>query len=415
MYLFFIYYFLSPFFFVVLKIISIFSTKIKVLQSDQKKSLLSLKSKLNTNKKKIIIHAASAGEYEQVKPLIKKIDKNIYFIIVTCMSPTIYNLIKQDNLGNVCCYHPFDFPWAAKTFYKIIDPDIYLTTRHDVWPIHLNLANKFKIKTIIINANLYENSSRLKWYSISFTRYIFNLFDAIIVPTKRIKKVFENHLKINSLNVISDTRFDQILYRKKHFKEIFELNNLSNDNIIFGSISSKDLTLIASFIQNLDLKKITQNLIIVPHEIDLQLINDIEKVFLQTKHFKQVKRFTFLDKNSLPKVIIIDKVGILPELYKYSKFAYIGGGFGAGVHSTIEPLVYNNIVCYGPNIDLLDEAKEMNEIDCGFIVNNGKEFYEKYLEYLNISKFQEIKIKINEYLNAKKASSNEIIKVINDI
>lgn len=415
MYLFICYYFLTPFFFLILKISSIFNVKIKILQSDQKKSLLALKSKINTNKKKIIIHAASAGEYEQVKPLIKKIDKKKYFIIVTCMSPTIYNLIKEDRLGNSYCYHQFDFPWSAKLFYKIINPDIYLTTRHDIWPIHLFLAKKFKIKTVIVNANLYANSKRLKWYSITFTKYIFNMFDVIVVPTKRIKKIFEKSLNIKGVQIISDTRFEQILHRKKYSKEIIELKKISNNNIIFGSISSKDLTILSSFIRKLDLKKITQNLIIVPHEIDLGLIKDIENLLLQSKYFNDFKRFTCLNNNSFPKVIIIDKVGILPELYRYSKFAYIGGGFGAGVHSTIEPLVYNNIVCYGPNIDLLDEAKEMSEIGCGFIVENGKEMYEKYLEYLEIVKFQEIKIKIDGYIKTKQISSNIITKVIDEI
>jgi 3-deoxy-D-manno-octulosonic-acid transferase len=108
----------------------------------------------------------------------------------------------------------------------------------------------------------------------------------------------------------------------------------------------------------------------------------------------------------------VDKVGILPELYRYSKFAYIGGGFGAGVHSTIEPLVYNNIVCYGPNIDLLDEAKEMQEEECGFIVNNGFEFYNKYLEFKDLNKTKNIKKSITKYLQHKEYSSEKIYKAI---
>ena len=94
MFLFILYYFLSPFIFLLLVIFSIFNKKIRILLFNQKKSLLNISSKLNSNKKKIVIHAASAGEYEQIKPLLKTIDRDVYFIIISCMSPTIFKSIK---------------------------------------------------------------------------------------------------------------------------------------------------------------------------------------------------------------------------------------------------------------------------------------------------------------------------------
>ena len=186
-----------------------------VIKTSRKKSIQKIKPNLETHKKKIIIHAASAGEYEQIKPLLKIIDRNAYFIILTCMSPTIYQSIKADELSDVFCYHLFDFPWNAKKFFKTTSPLIYLTTRHDIWPIHLYIAKKMNIKTIIINANLYENSKRLKWYSKNFTKYIFNLFDLITVPSKSIKTIFNNKLQINDTHIIPDTRFEQVTNRKK--------------------------------------------------------------------------------------------------------------------------------------------------------------------------------------------------------
>ena len=105
------------------------------------------------------------------------------------MSPTIYQTIKNDKLADELCYHPFDFPWEASKFFKFISPDLYITTRHDVWPIHLYYAKKMKIKTIIVNANLYISSNRLKWYFINFTNYIYNFFDLIIVPSLSIKNI----------------------------------------------------------------------------------------------------------------------------------------------------------------------------------------------------------------------------------
>ena len=151
MLLFIIYYLISPKLFILLLLISPFNKKIRTVLKQQKKSLKKIKEKLKTNKKKIIIHAASAGEYEQIKPLLNTINKNIYFTIITCMSPTIYQSIKQDKLSDACCYHPFDLPWLSKKFLNLINPSIYLTTRHDVWPMLLYTAKQMNIKTMIIN------------------------------------------------------------------------------------------------------------------------------------------------------------------------------------------------------------------------------------------------------------------------
>lgn len=411
MFLFILYYFLSPFIFILIIMFSFFNKKIRRLLLKQKKSLLNIRSKLNSDKKKIIIHAASAGEYEQIKPLLKIINRDIYFIIVTCMSPTVFQSIQDDSLSDLSCYHPFDFPWSAKYFFKIINPEIYLTTRHDIWPIHLYSAQKNNIKTVIINANLYTKSKRLKWYSLGFSKYIFTMFDLIIVPTERIKNIFKNSLHINNVNVISDTRFDQVLNRKENSNKLATFESFGKNNIIFGSISSEDLEIISSTLHD-SLDSIEENIIIVPHEVDLKLMKKIEDICQGSKSFKKVQKLSDLKEGATPKVIIVDKVGILPELYRYSRFTYIGGGFGFGVHSTLEPLVYNNVVCYGPNIDLLDEAKEMHEEGCGFVINNGIEFYNKYLELRDLNKTKNIKKNIKQYLQKKECSAERIYKVI---
>jgi len=420
MLLFIIYYLISPKLYFLLLLISPFNKKIKTILLQQKKSVENIKEKLKTDKKKIIIHAASAGEYEQIKPILKIIDKNNYFIIITCMSPTIYDSIKNDQLSDAYCYHPFDFPWFAKKFLKLINPSIYLTTRHDIWPVHLYTAKSMNIKTIIINTNLYQKSKRLKWYSINFTRYVFNLFDSIIIPSQQIQNIFKKQLQINNTYIITDTRFEQIINRKNNSNGIPELEPIyGKNNIIFGSISYEDLKLFnnnekINNISNLiKLKKSINWIIIVPHEIDLNLIKKIEQKFPQAIRFSNIKNI----KEDNFGVLIIDKVGILPELYKYSKIAYVGGGFGKGVHSTIEPLIYNNIVCYGPNIDLLDEAKEMSKKKCGFIINTGEEISKICWEQFTENKCaettkNEIGKNIKEYINEKGNSSKKIYEII---
>ena len=424
MLLFIIYYLLSPLIYIILYIASFYNKKLNIIIDKQNKSLKKIRTRIKTNKKKIIIHAASAGEYEQIKPILRFIDKNIYFVIVTCMSPTIYESIKKDNLSDAYCYHPFDLPWLAKKFFNTIKPSIYLTTRHDIWPIHLYHAKKMNIKTIIINANLYQKSKRLKWYSINISKYIFNFFDLIIVPSKSIKNLFKNKLNINNTIIVNDTRFEQIIDRKNSSNGIPKFEPIyGKNNIIFGSISYEDIKLFEVINMYMKNPKLSGNIIIVPHEIDTDLIIKIEDSIINSCRFSTLKAndLNVLD-NNRKICIIVDKVGILPELYKYTKIAYVGGGFGKGVHSTTEPLIYNNIVCYGPNIDLLNEAKEMHENGCGFIINNSKEFWDivnnEFLSSKGNKEYQSLRLNIEkmtaEYITKKVISTKKICEIINE-
>ena len=408
MLLFLIYFFISPLIFLCLLFLYPFNTKIRILINNQKKIFYKLKKEINKKhikKKVVVIHAASAGEYEQIKPLIRTMDRNNFFLITTCMSPTIYQKIKNDKLSDEQCYHPFDFPWSARKFLKSINPDLYITTRHDVWPIHLFYAKKMNIKTVIINANMYISSKRLKWYFINLTSYIYNLFDLIIVPSISIKKLFKSKLGISNTFHVNDTRFEQILYRKKHSDDIDELNSIMNkQNIIFGSISKNDLKIFDNFFINKIYKKKINWLIIVPHELDKILIEKIEKIFPDSIRFSKLKNYNFNEYGCL----IVDKVGILPELYKYSNIAYIGGGFDNGVHSTIEPLVYQNLVCHGPNYDLLDEASEMLKSNLGIVIKNSKDLYNLFTKSIDNNK-------VLNFINERNNTSKVIYEKINEI
>ena len=191
--------------------------------------------------------------------------------------------------------------------------------------------------------------------------------------------------------------------------------------LIFGSISYEDLKLFnidkeGKSILNLVNDKNSINwVIIVPHEIDINLINKIEEKFPNAIRFSKIKDI----KLEAFGYLIVDKVGILPELYKYTKIAYIGGGFGKGVHSTTEPLIYNNIVCYGPNIDLLDEAKDMINKKCGFIINTGKEITEICWQQFTENECgktakQEIEKNIQKYINKKEHSAEKMYEIIKE-
>ena len=396
-----IYLLISPVLWILLKFVSIFNLKIRVHFSEQSQTWKVASKTITENqngRELLLFHAASAGEFEQLKPILRRIDKKRYFVLQTFFSPTIYEKEQDSKLFDAVCYHPFDFPWSALLFLTKFQPKFYILTRHDVWPNHLYFARLFGIQTVLINANLYENSSRF-WFGLrGFNRWTFRNFTHIITGSDRLKKNLVKLLKNDiNISVIGDTRFDQILDRKsvnknKHFPEEIK----ETKNIIFGSIIPSDYQVIFNSIEqvyplgNESLQKQNHRLIVVPHETDEKTLIDIERYLKKTN--LSFQRFSEITKTIESSVILVDVVGILADLYSVADLAYVGAGFGAGVHSVIEPAVYGCAVAFGPNIQILDEAITMHKNEIGTIVNNSDEF----AEYLGILQKPEMLAKLQK-------------------
>ena len=162
--LFYLFYFLfSPFILFFVHFYKLYNKKIKLHYLGYKKSFKNVKVALKSNTKEVILfHAASAGEFEQLKPILGLINKEKYFLIQSFKSPTIYNKEYNNSLFSVSCYHPLDFWWNSYFFFKTINPTKYIITRHDIWPWHLLFANKLGSKIFYINSNLHKKSIWLK-------------------------------------------------------------------------------------------------------------------------------------------------------------------------------------------------------------------------------------------------------------
>jgi len=409
---------ISPILWIALLLISFFNKKIGDHWNQLWISIDSIKDDLKKNhtKKIILFHAASAGEFEQLVPILKLIDKKKYYIIQSFFSPTIFNKTTNNSIINSICYHPFDFIFSSYLFFNSIKPEYYIITRHDIWPSHIIMANFFKIKIILINANLYRESNRLKFPLIHFNKWIYNYFHKILTPSSRIKENLKLLIKEDNIICTGDSRFDRVKDRMiKNNLDFFpkEINN--TNNIIFGSIIESDYKLIFESFQNYfpngeqSLIKKNIRLIFVPHEVGsntiLTIKQKLNKLQMEPILYNKVKEI-------MPNVVIVNKIGILADLYKYCNFAYVGGGFGAGVHSVIEPAIYNAIVTYGPNIQILDEAIEMTERKIGFIVKN----YLDIILYYNLlnNKTEQLKIKteIKYYVKQKIGASQKIVNEI---
>ncbi len=383
-----LYIIISPILSLSLYIVGLFNYKIRTNHFFFYSKLYKIKQKINDlskGKSIILFHAASAGEYEQLKPILRLIDKDKYFIIQSFTSPTIFKQVKSiSSLSDIICYHPYDFLWRSWLFFKILNPNKYVITRHDLWPGHIAIAKFLNIKTYFINANIHKNSIWYKSYFRLLTKWTFHKLNAIIVPSQSIK----NNLLIMNINsslikVIKDTRFDQILYRSIHRIPKLKLPKIFIDSevIIFGSIDFNDEQIIFQAFQKLfssgsqTLQSLSKALIIVPHENDSKTIKRITSQ-LTNQHFQYILSSNMNLKEKLNNnVIVINEIGLLAELYKYAKIAYVGGGFSKGVHSILEPAIYNCALVSGPNIEMLDEAKELVKDNHLTIVKDSNMLY----------------------------------------
>ena len=418
-----IYFLFSPILFLIIYIGSLFNKKIfKHLKNENrlfKKVIKKIKNIDRTKIKVLIFHAASAGEFEQLKPILKNIDKDKYFIIQTFTSPTIYEKEKNNVFFNISCYHPYDLWWKSVTFFSRIKPDIYIITRHDLWPGHILMASIVKSKIFYINANIHLKSVWLNKLCRPFSQYIFRRLTKCLVPSEKIASRAKKIISKDKIIITGDTRFDQIIdrYEMNKNKKYLPDNFLDTFNIIFGSYDNYDEKIIIDSLASCypkgsdSLKKLNHKVILVPHEIEKNNLNAMIKK-LQTNFFKPILFSNIKKSNDIYNLIIIDKVGILADLYKYATLAYVGSGFGRGVHSVIEPGVYGCVVSFGPNIEMLDEAKYIYKENLGVMIKTSNEMNDFLKLYQTKDKIDKLSKKIKNYILTNKNISENVFEII---
>ena len=418
--LFILYWLISPILWLLIPILSIFNFKVRHHWLNQRSSIKNVKkifNQKNENIPVILFHAASKGEFEQLKPILKKINRSKNFILLTFFSPTVYKLEYKTNLADAVCYHPFDLPWEAYFFIKKFHIKYYVITRNDIWPNHLFFAKRMNVKTILINANLYRTSHYTNKINIFILRTIFSKIDLILTGSFRLQRNLSKITPIEKIKITGDSRLDQVLLRKKINKKdlLPESFNLSS-NIILGSFIPTDYEAIFNgfkeFYYNGDrsLQEKNHRIIIVPHEV-----NQAEIISIKSK-LKNIGLssilYSDLNQSIEPRIIIIDKIGILTDLYKYSDIAYIGAGFSTGVHSVIEPAIYNNIICFGPNYKIVDMAVELVNNNISHIIKHKDDFI-KIISILNNKQKLEInKSKMQKFISTQKLAADNIIDAI---
>ncbi|MBU1373546.1 MAG: 3-deoxy-D-manno-octulosonic acid transferase [Bacteroidetes bacterium] len=315
---------------------------------------------------KIWFHFASLGEFEQGKPLLQAARKQIpdKKIIITFFSPSGYEIRKNSALGDYILYLPIDSPRNAQDFIRIFNPELAIFNKYEYWYFFYRSLNQHEIPIYITSSIFRENQIFFKWYG-SFNRKILSYVTHFFVQNKKSGELLES-IGLKNFTLSGDTRFDSVLDLAKNKKEFPIIQKFKGDKklIIAGSTWPEDEKLLANYHFNDDWK-----LIIAPHEISESKILDLERLF-ENKSLRYSKLNEKFEFKSDVKVILIDNIGMLSSLYNYGEIAYIGGGFGAGIHNTLEAAAWGLPVIFGANYQKFQEAKDLIKLTGGFTISN---------------------------------------------
>jgi 3-deoxy-D-manno-octulosonic-acid transferase len=300
-------------------------------------------------------HASSLGEFEQGRPIIEALRKKNpeYKILLTFFSPSGYEIRKNYSGADFIYFLPLDTRRNAEQFLAIANPVLVVFIKYEFWYHFLTQTHKGGVKLILVSAIFRREQLFFKWYG-GWYRSMLKCFNHIFVQDENSFALMLNN-SMEHVRIAGDTRFDRVVEIASDAKKNELVENFVADRFtyVFGSTWEKDEEIIASYINSC---KLDVRYIIAPHEI-----NPVKIKSLVSRLQKPVALYSEAGglKLSDARVLIIDNIGILAMLYRYAQVAYIGGGFGKGIHNILEAAVYGVPVVFGPNHRKFREAVEL--------------------------------------------------------
>lgn len=364
-------------------IASLFNEKVRKMWHGEREAFKILKQKVDPNAKYIWFHAASLGEFEQGRPLMERIRKDYpqYKILLTFYSPSGYEVRKNYEGADIICYMPVDTRLNAIRFLRLVRPVMAFFIKYEFWSNFLHILKHRNIPTYSVSSIFREDQVFFKWYGRSYAG-VLKCFTRFFVQNEESKRLLEG-IGITAVDVVGDTRFDRVLQIKEAAKQLpiceaFRTGVASSQSadvphhdfkvFVAGSSWPPDENIFIPFFN----EHKDWRLLIAPHVIAEEHL----KLILSLIEGKKVVRYTQTTPEEAAEadVLIIDCFGLLSSMYNYGDVAYIGGGFGVGIHNTLEAAVWNMPVIFGPNNKKFQEAQGLLKSGGGFEINTYEDF-----------------------------------------
>ena len=370
-----------------IRVAALFNEKAKLFIAGRKNWKKKLGSAVDKNASYIWVHCASLGEFEQGRPVLEEIKKQFpkYKIVLTFFSPSGYEIRKNYKGADIVTYLPMDTKNNAQEFIRLVNPEKVFFVKYEFWYNYIAELKRQQIPLYIISAIFRENQQFFKstpwgkWY-----RKMLHSFEHIFIQNETSAQLLRQ-VDINNYIISGDTRFDRVAEIARGAKkfEIVEKFRGNNVTLIAGSTWKPDEELLAAFINNSSDVKF----IIAPHEVTPANINRIQELLKKPAICFSKADISDIDSYD---VLIIDSIGILSSLYQYGNIAYIGGGFGVGIHNILEAATFKLPVLFGPNYLKFKEAVDLVNEKGAFPINN----------------FTELKATLNKLINDKTSLQN---------
>ncbi|CAN5309313.1 glycosyltransferase N-terminal domain-containing protein [soil metagenome] len=331
--------------------------------------------------KTVWMHAASLGEFEQGRPVLKLIREHFpkTSFIITFFSPSGYQIATKDKEFRQVYYLPLDSGANARKMLDIIKPDLVLWVKYEFWHYYLQEISKRQIPVLLISGAFRSDQRFFKPFG-KFWRNILNVFDHFFLQNQTSIDVLLNIIPERKITLSGDTRCDRVINIAANFNEVPGIREFCNgkQTIVAGSTWEDDEAEWVHFIkQNPDMR-----FIIAPHEVDDENIKDVRNEFKTSITYSAWIDGNFSNREKT-NCMIIDNIGMLSRLYAYATITYVGGGFGYdGLHNILEAAVYGKPVIFGPEFEKNFEAKELIDSGGAFSVNSALELEKTVLNLL---------------------------------
>ncbi len=382
-----------------------FNGKARKARLGRKNLLSNLKDHFDSIDTPILwMHCASVGEFEQGKPLLERIaisHPHIYRF-VTFYSPSGMEAKQNDPSIHFATYLPFDSRRNAEKFLQIVKPQVAIFVKYEFWFHILSAIKANKIPAFLVSASFTAKHFLFSPLAKKLLEKL-HVFDTIFMQNVDSENILRSHGDFSTL-LTGDTRVDRVIEISNSVFEDKCLFDFTSEGkiLIAGSTWSEDEELLEN-----SLGKHTYKVVLVPHEVNLQRITEIKSRFGNRAALYSDGIIT-----EETRILIIDKMGLLSKLYRFGSQAYIGGGFGSGIHNTLEAAVYGIPVAFGPKYEKFPEARSFVKLGVGECVTSGDEL----ANWLSMEgKPLEAKQRLEVYFNQQRGATDKILEVLNPI
>lgn len=393
-----------------IRIAAIFNTKAKKWVVGRRNLMDRLARHIPPKGVDVWIHCASLGEFEQGRPLIEALRKQHpdLYILLTFFSPSGYEIRKTYPAADLVSYLPADTPKKAKRWVSLLKPEITVFVKYEFWYHFIRELQKQQRAVILISGIFRKEQLFFKRYGLLF-RKLLKEYDCLFLQDKKSAEILRR-AGIPNFRVVGDTRVDRVQQLAQKGPEFPEIVRFIDGKAcwIGGSTWPADEQLLKTGIKRIP------KWIIAPHEIDNNHLQEIEKLF--SSH--GTIRYSTLQKNpeagKAAAVLIIDNIGMLSSVYKLARVAYIGGGFGKGIHNILEAAVHHIPVIFGPNYQKFEEARALIARGGAFTVQDEAELEHLLHQLADAAFLVAAGEKAGEYIEDNLGATKKIMEYIQE-